>query len=222
MIRLGALGDVVRTLPAVSAVRAAYPGAHIAWLVDPAPAGILVGQPALDEIIEFPRGALESALAAHSPRRLLRAARPVVRALRRRRFDLVLDFHSILRSGVLSRLSGARTRFAYGRPFGRELAWLFANRRVHLAAERLSRFERNAALVRFLGVPFSPGRPTRCEIPDAVALADGAEALAGRRSSPGRDSPWNQRRDALQALPGCGVRARWRVQLARDAVEPAS
>ena len=36
VIRLGAVGDVVRTLPAVSSLRAAYAGAHLAWLVEPA------------------------------------------------------------------------------------------------------------------------------------------------------------------------------------------
>jgi hypothetical protein len=36
LLRLGAIGDVARTLPAASALRAAYPGAHIAWLVEPA------------------------------------------------------------------------------------------------------------------------------------------------------------------------------------------
>ena len=39
MIRLGALGDVVRTLPAAAALRQLYPGAHLAWLVEPAAAG---------------------------------------------------------------------------------------------------------------------------------------------------------------------------------------
>jgi ADP-heptose:LPS heptosyltransferase len=146
VIRLGALGDVVRTLPAVSALRRAYPGAHIAWLVEPASAGILRGQPFFDEVIEFPRAALRAALADGALGRLLRESTHFARALYRRRFDLVLDFHSILRSGVLSWLSGARVRVAYARPFGRELAYAFATHRARLAPERISRFERNAAL----------------------------------------------------------------------------
>jgi ADP-heptose:LPS heptosyltransferase len=216
VIRLGALGDVARTLPAVSAVRAAYPGTHIAWLVDPAPAGILAGQPAIDEIIEFPREALESALAARSPTRLLRAAGHVVRALRRRRFDLVLDFHSILRSGVLSRLSGARVRFAFARPFGRELAWVFGNRRVHLAAERISRFERNAALVRSLGVDDRPSnRPLRIT-PAARAKALSALEGAGAPVAihPGSSDATPHKRYTVEGY----VRVAW--ALARDVGAP--
>jgi ADP-heptose:LPS heptosyltransferase len=178
VIRLGALGDVARTLPAVSAVRAAYPGAHIAWMVDAAWAEILTGQPFVDEIIVLPRHELCAALAAHSLGRFLRESTRFARALRRRRFELVLDFHSILRSGVLSRLSGAPVRVGYARPFGRELAWAFANRRARLAPGRISRFERNAALVRFLGVECEAAyRPLRIP-PEALARAVAAPAGA--------------------------------------------
>ena len=185
MIRLGALGDVVRTLPAVSALRRAYPGSHIAWLVEPAAAGILSGQPFFDEVIEFPRDALRDALAGRALGRLLRESTHFARALRRRRFDLVLDFHSILRSGVLSWLSGARVRVAYARPFGRELAYAFATHRAHLAPERISRFERNAALVRFLGVEERPaGQPLRVP-PEARVRASAALAGAPVAIHPG-------------------------------------
>jgi ADP-heptose:LPS heptosyltransferase len=183
VIRLGALGDVVRTLPAVSAVRAAYPGAHIAWLVEPVAAGIVRGQPFLDEVIEFPRDALRAALAGRAVGRLLRESTGFARALYRGHFDLVLDFHSILRSGILSRLSGARIRVAYARPFGRELAYAFATHRTRLAPGRISRFERNGALVRFLGVDDPPSRQPLHIAPEArarvfAALEEGGAPVA--------------------------------------------
>jgi ADP-heptose:LPS heptosyltransferase len=156
VIRLGALGDVVRSLPAVSAVRSAYPGAHLAWLVEAGSAGVLAGLPFLDEVIEFPRAGLRDALARADLRGLVGSAAGLVRALRRRRFDLALDFHSILRSGLLCRLSGAPVRVAYAPPFGREFAHLFATHRVRLAPAKLSRFDRNEALVRFLGAGWKP------------------------------------------------------------------
>jgi len=177
VIRLGAVGDVVRTLPAVSALRAAYPGAHLAWLVEPAAAGILRGQPFLDEVIEFPRNALRAALADRAFGRLLRESARFARALTRRRFELAIDFHSILRSGILSRLSGARMRVAYARPFGRELAYAFATHRARLAPQRISRFERNAALVRHLGVTSQPASEPLRVAPGQRARA--AAALPG-------------------------------------------
>lgn len=156
MIRLGAVGDVVRTLPAVSSLRAAYAGAHLAWLVEPAATTAVQGQPWVDEVIVFPRDRLESALRRRAPGAALRELAGFLRGLRRRRFDLVVDFHGILRSAVLGALSGARRRIGFARPFGRELAWCFATDRVRLPPVRISRFERNAELVRYLAVAAPP------------------------------------------------------------------
>jgi ADP-heptose:LPS heptosyltransferase len=181
VIRLGALGDVVRSLPAVSALHAAFPAARITWLVEPAAASVLAGQPFIDEICVFPRDALQTRLRSGSLPSLVRDVRRFIRLLRRGRFDLVLDFHSILRSSVLSRLSGAPVRVAYAPPFGRECSHLLANRLLRLPARKVSRFERNASLVRFLGVPFSPAaHPLR--LPDAVRTRMSV-ALAGRAAA---------------------------------------
>jgi ADP-heptose:LPS heptosyltransferase len=149
---------VIRTLPAVSALRAGYPHARIAWLVEPASRSGVEGQPWVDEVLVFPRSELREALGRGH---LLAAAarlRAFLRALRSRRFDLVVDFHAILKSGLLARASGAPLRIAYARPYGRELSWLFAHRRARLSAPHASRFERNLALVRFLAVACEPSR----------------------------------------------------------------
>jgi ADP-heptose:LPS heptosyltransferase len=173
-VRLSALGDVVRTLPAVSSLRAAYPGAHIAWLVEPAAAGALEGQPWVDEVLVFPRQELAAQLRSLAWSSAAAGFARFARRLRRRRFDLVLDFHSLLRSALLARLSGAPRRIAYARPFGRELSYLFATRRARLGPGRLSRFERNQALVRFLGVTAPPSPlPYRVD-PAALARAQAA------------------------------------------------
>lgn len=142
----------MRTLPAVSALRGAYPHAHITWLVERAASGILHGQPWIDDVSIFPRETLRADLRAG---RLLAASRGLqafVRDLRARHFDLVLDFHAILKSGLLSRASGAVERISFDPPFAREFAWVFATSRARLAPHRTSRFERNTALLRFLGL----------------------------------------------------------------------
>ena len=156
VIRLGAVGDVVRTLPAVSSLHAAYAGAHLAWLVEPPATSAVQGQPWVDEVIVFPRDRLTAALRRRAPGAALRELSGFLRGLRRRRFDLVVDFHGILRSALLGALSGARRRVGFARPFGRELAWCFATDRAQLPPVRISRFERNAELVRFLAVTAPP------------------------------------------------------------------
>jgi ADP-heptose:LPS heptosyltransferase len=173
------VGDVVRTLPAASALRRAFPGAQLAWLVEPPGASLLRAQPWLDEVLVFPRPELREALGGLRLRRAGGILRGFLRELRARRFDLVLDFHSIAKSGLLSRASGARRRVAYARPYGRELAWLFANATARLDPPRASRFERNAALVRFLGL-----EPRPAARPLAVDGALGGSADLGPGPAP--------------------------------------
>jgi ADP-heptose:LPS heptosyltransferase len=158
VIRLGAVGDVVRTLPAVSSLRAAYPGSHIAWLVEPASSSLVEGQPWVDEVIVFPREILRERLRRSSLVSAGRIAGRFLAELRSRRFDLVLDFHAILKSGILARLSGAPRRVSYARPLAREGAFLFAGERARIEPTRISRFERNQGLVRFLGIDARPDR----------------------------------------------------------------
>ncbi|MCG8589327.1 MAG: glycosyltransferase family 9 protein [Proteobacteria bacterium] len=160
MIRLGALGDVLRTLPAVSALRQHYTDARLEWLVESGSEGALRDQPWLDDVIRFPREELARGLAR--PVSAWSAGSAFARELRRRDFDLVLDFHGILKSGVLAWWTRAAVRVGYAPPLGRESGHRFLNRRARLAAAPVSRFERNDALVRFLGIetPASP-RPFR-------------------------------------------------------------
>ncbi len=143
---------MVRTLPAASVLRAAYPHARLTWLVEPPAASLLEELSWLDEVLVFPRPELRRALVGARLPSLVRDAGRLVRSLRDRHFDLVVDFHSILRSGVLSWLSGAPRRVGYAPPFGREGAHWFATELARLSPRRQSRFDRNEALVRYLGL----------------------------------------------------------------------
>ena len=182
VIRLGALGDVVRTLPAVAALRAAYPGAHLAWLVEPGAAGVVQAAQLVDETLIFPRQRLVEALEAGDGLSVVRMLRDFVVTLRRRRFEIVLDFHGLLKSGLFARLTGAPLRVGFDAAEAREGAHLFVNRRVGLPARRLSRFRRNAALVETLVPrPQWPSKPLLRPTDLAVAR------LAARLRVSGRD-----------------------------------
>jgi len=65
-----------------------------------------------------------------------------------RKFDVVLDFHGILKSGLLSFLSGSPKRIGYDWRSTKEGNFLFSNMKVKLPKERISRFERNLALLK--------------------------------------------------------------------------
>ena len=183
MIRLGAVGDVVRTLPAVSALRAAYGEAQITWLVEPAASSVLSAQPWIDRVLVFPRDRIRAALRGGRVATLAAELSAFLRPLRMQRFDLVLDFHAILKSGLLALATGAPRRASFARPFARELSWLFATERARLRPAHASRFERNDGLLRFLGVPLrhdpAPLRvPSEASARMRAALGPGPPPLA--------------------------------------------
>ena len=104
-------------------------------------------------MIVLPRPVLEAELRGLRIARLVRRVANVVLDLRSRRFDLVVDWHGILKSGLLALSSGASVRVGYAAPYARELSSLLINRRARLCSPPLSRFRRNAALVTFLAGP---------------------------------------------------------------------
>ena len=59
---------------------------------------------------------------------------------------MVIDFHGILKSGLLMGFSGAKERYAFAPPRSQEGSWFFANKRLKLGAEVRNRMHENLAL----------------------------------------------------------------------------
>ena len=95
IVRLGSLGDLVHTLPAVSAIRRAHPDVEIDWLVDAAHRDFLELVPILSSVIVLRQPTVGGWW-------------EVRRALRARQYAVALDFQGLLKSAALTWLSGAR------------------------------------------------------------------------------------------------------------------
>jgi lipopolysaccharide heptosyltransferase I len=123
IVKLSAIGDIIHTLPAVAALRRAYPEAWLAWLVEKAGASLLRGNPDLDELITVDTRAWRRNWWMG-----LRHAWYVTRHLRRASFDLCIDFQGLMKSGVFAYLSGAPRRLGLPRQRCREpLSAVFSN-----------------------------------------------------------------------------------------------
>lgn len=94
IVRLGALGDLIHTVPAVAALRSAFPRARIDWLVDARYHAILDLVPAIDRRLVIGGPGWQGF--AHT-----------IRALRREQYDVALDFQGLMKSAALARSSGA-------------------------------------------------------------------------------------------------------------------
>lgn len=107
VVRLGSLGDLVHTLPAVSAIRRTFPSVEIDWLVDAVHAEFLGLVPILTRVMPLKGRTAAAWLQAR-------------RELKTRRYDVALDFQGLLKSAALARLSGARRVLGFDRASLRE------------------------------------------------------------------------------------------------------
>ena len=87
IVKLGSIGDVVHTLPALTALRTGMPQAEISWVVERQSSEILKDNPLLDRLIEVDTKALRRGLMSGET---LRAPRQQLRRLRASAFDLSL------------------------------------------------------------------------------------------------------------------------------------
>ena len=173
-LRMGAFGDILRTLPAVRLVRFALPEARIYWVADDRWVQVLADHPDLDGCFAVPRK--EWSRLARSPLlwpSLLFSIARFARELREVGPSLVLDFHGNLRSGVLGALSGAAIRLGYSGPQQKEGNRLLTTHRTPPGPQRMSRMERNLDLVRALGFATAP-------LPDGGLPFNPSCVLAGR------------------------------------------
>ena len=108
LMRLKSIGDVVFTLPAVHLLRAAFPGAHITFLVSAENAPLLQGFREVDETIVLNRDRYRSG----NPLQILTETFTLLKRVRQSRFSLVVDFQGYGETAWLARLSGAPERWA--------------------------------------------------------------------------------------------------------------
>ncbi len=189
VVRLGALGDIVRTLPAVRLIRSGLPDARIDWAAFEPWTQILHDHPDLDGVVGIPRSEWRSL--ARSPRgwpSLAAGIRRIVSRMRLRHPGVVLDFHGDIRAGVLGWLSGAPVRLGYEGHQQREGNRLFTTHRVPSGARRTPRLERNLDMVRALGLAVHPvpgagvaigsaDEQTARAIPRSLGVGDDAYAI---------------------------------------------
>jgi heptosyltransferase I len=147
LVKLSSFGDVLHTLPALEALRSAYPAAHITWLVEAAYAPLLAGHPALDEVWEAPRLHASELLAGANPARLRR----LLHLLRARRFDLVLDVQGLLKSAVWVALARSPRKIGYDQT--REGSYLVLTERVPPFDPEAHAVLRYLNLAHYLGAP---------------------------------------------------------------------
>lgn len=169
IVRLGAMGDIIHTLPAAVALKTGHPHSHVTWVVEPRWAPLLEANPFVDRVLVFRRERFLESL----------------RQLRSQRYDLAVDFQGLVKSAVVARLARPRAIFGFASGIARErAASLFYSNRIVTSAVHMvdMRLDLAAAAGAAKGPPQFPLPPGRAEgeLPDGDFVL--ASPLAGWRS----------------------------------------
>jgi heptosyltransferase-1 len=147
VVRLGAMGDILHALPAVTALRLAHPAWHIGWVVEPRWQALLKAEigdrtteiairdgamPARDSAMPVVDRLHFASTRAWKRRPFTVATAAEINALRRElreeRYDAVVDLQGAIRSAAIVRLAGCPRRIGEARPREWPAQWLFTER----------------------------------------------------------------------------------------------
>ncbi len=117
IFRLSALGDATHTVPVVRALREAWPDTHITWIIGKLEHKLLSRLEGVEFIVFDKRGGSA-------------AVSGLRRALRGRRFDVLLHMQVALRANLLSRFVKAPIRLGWDKARSRDRHTWFTNRQV--------------------------------------------------------------------------------------------
>jgi heptosyltransferase I len=172
IVRLSAMGDVLHTLPAVHALREAFPQVFIGWLIEERWAELLCApgaprrggrsalQPLVDEVHTVNLKAWRKSPFSLST---LQRVATVWNDVRDTHYDVAVDLQGAMRSAVLARWSGARVVLGAAEP--RESpASLWYTRKVVAHGRHV--IEQNLSVARALSKrPMKPTGESSCDLP---------------------------------------------------------
>ena len=172
VVRLGAMGDIIHTLPAVASLKHSYPGSRLTWMVEPQWAPLLEDNPFVDRLVLLHRG---------TPGGYVRSWRD----LRAEGYDLAIDFQGLLKSALCASAANPDRIFGFHHTQVREpaAALFYSNKAISHAAHVV---DRNLDLAAAAGAsntlrtfPLPAGRPEG-DLPAGDFVL--ASPLAGWRS----------------------------------------
>jgi len=154
IVKLSAIGDVIHTLPALNAVRNYYPNANITWLVEEDAAPLVQGHEALDRVIVSKRKRWLKAFRSSSFLNTVQEVCGFIKALRDTRYDMILDFQALLKSGILIALARGQRKIGFGKGLEHmEHSYIFLNERIPAVDMEIHALSRGMVLLNAVGIP---------------------------------------------------------------------
>ena len=176
MVRLGAMGDILHALPAVTALRLAHPSWVIDWVVEPRWRALFTAEdsigrvtscPLVNRLLFAPTKEWRTAPFSQKTHHEVKLLRQILRA---GAYDAVLDLQGAIRSAVVGRLAGCRRLIGEAQPRERPSRWLFTERVATHGAHVIEQDIELASAV--AGDDLAPARPLLPVDPAAETWAD--------------------------------------------------
>lgn len=149
IIKLGALGDVINTLPLVVNLKMKL-GARIHWVVGPLSSPLVSGHPYVDKVIVFDKHKWKTSLLY------------VIKQIRKQTFDITLDLQRILKSGMLAMSAKTRRRIGFDKKRCKEVTWMLPFERISALNPHSHMLHQYLEFASYLG---APSNNVRWEIP---------------------------------------------------------
>ena len=187
VVRLGAMGDILHALPAVTALRLAHPGWIIDWVVEPRWRALFAAEdslgrvtscPLVDRLLFAPTKEWRAAPFSEKTHHEIRLLRQTLRA---GEYDAVLDLQGAIRSAAIGRLSGCPRRIGEAEPRERPARWLLTERVATRGAHVIEQDVELASAI--AGDDLSPAQPQLPIDPAAEAWADGILPVAAQKNA---------------------------------------
>ncbi|MRR39385.1 lipopolysaccharide heptosyltransferase family protein, partial [bacterium] len=140
IIKLGALGDVVNTLPLAIRLKDHF-NARIHWMTEPLSYPLLARHASVDRVILFERSRWVSSLPG------------LMHDLRAGPFALALDLQRIAKSALFCMASSADRRIGFDRRRCKEMSWLMPFERIPAADPSAHMVSQYLEFASFLGIP---------------------------------------------------------------------
>tara|TARA_A100001037_G_C15153857_1_gene641877 strand:+ start:2597 stop:3667 length:1071 start_codon:yes stop_codon:yes gene_type:complete len=150
IIRLGAIGDIIHSLPIASAIKDFMPSAEIVWIVESIYAEILHGNPDIDQILTVDSKLLRTKINLNSISGFLGS----LKELKNIAPDVAIDPQGLIKSGFLSFISRAKIRVGFEQNLCRERANAFFSNKYAAPSDLKSHvIKKNLSLLEPLKIP---------------------------------------------------------------------
>ncbi len=110
IVKPSSLGDVVHSLPFLSAVKSCFPNSEIHWVIAKGLEGLLDGNPMINKLIVINKDLWKRISRAVDT---VREVRRLFKEIREEQYDLVVDLQGLLRSGLITLASRAPARIGF-------------------------------------------------------------------------------------------------------------